>query len=161
MIWCDQLEAYVVASEAKAWKASVYEAHAQAFQATGDGALRLYDLGLSIADCVVFGVVVAGGAVQIVATHLLPSNFPSFSAISPPLSYIDPADRPALLRYLCALGDAAMASLERIQQAQPRRRDKHTGKYVLTPGELFLKPVPAPSCAVGNKDVPVGSMQGV
>jgi hypothetical protein len=161
MIWCESLQVYVVASEAKGWQASVYDAHAQAFQASGDGALLLHDGGLETDDCVVFGLVVAGGAVQIVATHLLPSNFPSFGVLSPPLSYIDPADRPTLVRYLCALGDAARASLVRAKEHLAPRQGGRKGQYVLTPSKLFLKPVPVPNTAVSNMDVPSGSLQGV
>jgi hypothetical protein len=161
MIWCESLEVYVVASEAKGWQASVYDAHAQAFQASGDGALLLHDSGLETDDCVVFGIVVAGGAVQIVATHLLPSNFPSFSAISPPLSYIDPADRPTLVRYLCALGDAARASLVRVNENRAPREGERKVEYVLSAGKLFLKPVPVPNTAVSSMDVPSGALQGV
>ena len=154
VIWCDRLKAYVVASEAKAWEASVYGAHAQAFQASGDGALHLYRLGLDTNDCVVFGLVCAGGAIQVVANHLLPTHYPCFTLVSRAMSYTDLGERSTLVGYLCALADAAIGTVRRLVNATAR---PVADPYALAGELLFLKPVAAPR--VDEDEVPSGSLQ--
>lgn len=54
----------------------------QAFQASGDSALRLWRLGLEEEECVVFGLVCAGGMIQVVASFLLPGRYVTGSVLS-------------------------------------------------------------------------------
>ena len=159
VLWCANKAAYVVASEAKAPAASVYSAHTQVFQATGDGALELHRRGLALDECIVFGVVCAGGMVQVVASYLLPYYYPCMAAVTDPMSYVDPGHRAALVSALCALAEAAAASVKRLADANlPVTRVRTPGPAMLLAGpELFLKPVEAIECDV--RGAPQGAHQ--
>lgn len=143
VLWCDSKKAFVVASEAKGCDADVSKAYAQVFHVTGDGALELLRCGLKREDCVVFGVVSAGVKLQLVATFLLPEYYPCMAAVSEPVSYKELRLRPALVSLLCALAEAAVASVERLDQPVPDLRQAPKPAMLLASSKLFMKPVQA------------------
>lgn len=91
---CEELKAVLLGTEAKG--TGLLEAMPQCLQICADAALALKARGLKTHECVVPGIICAGGLMQVVGVGLMEHSYPYMVALSRPLSFMDERSRAEL-----------------------------------------------------------------
>lgn len=150
----------ILGTEFKSLTASVIATNAQTLHICGDTAMYLWHHhSLAQEDCVVPGLGVAGGCIQLYATYLLPQSYPCMVALSPVLDLAYIEDHQRIAKYLATLLHTLCVPLAYdIQHSLSRNLPvREEEKYCLS--NVFLKPIICRRIAPkGDIDVMVGNV---